>query len=559
MRRSAPSSLPRLRVLLETALLFCLAASVRAQDVARIDEEKPITVSGFLNAQGQHYTSSLGNTTGRPDVTGTVSLSALVSVYGVQLPFSLQLTSSEATFRQPFNEFGLSPRYKGITGHFGYRSIRLSQYSLSYQRWLGAGAEVRVGNIRLSMMYGRFQKATDEDSARRAPAIYKRMGYGVLVGYGSSANYVDLSLFKAWDDSGSVPIAKDFSLRPLPAENAVLAASTRFTLLENKLTVDAELAGSAYTRDLGAPEEQVSNVPSVVSGLIRVRTSTRANYAMRAAVTLALKRYRVALRYERVGPNFSSMGVGYISADREDITIAPMAAPFSFVRLTASIGVRRNNLAGDKLTTAHRLIASLGTSWTISNDLGFDLRYANYSTSSSDGLRRVTDTTRIENVSSMISGGPRFTFGSEDMRQSLALYLSHQKYDDRNVVSGALNNNSAFGATVSYGSTIDEYNLNGSLSYADSKSPTYSTATTQLSAGASRTFAENKLSLSVTLSYGIARGASGTDAQFLPALSATYMLSERDIFLFSTQLNQNARTNLPYTEVVTSLGYSRTF
>ena len=540
-------------------LMLLSPAILHAQDVSALGETKPFSISGSLYTQAQHYSSSLGNNTGRPDVTGTLSLNSVVSVYGVQFPFGVNLTTSQATFRQPFNEFGLSPRYKWITAHLGYRSVYFSQYSLSYQRWLGAGVELRQSRIRLSMMYGRFQKEFEEDTVRHAPAIYKRMGYAVKLGYGSDADFLDLTLFKAWDDSSSLDPAMDYALRPLSAENVVLTAASRVSLLSSKLVAEGELAGSVFTRDLGAPTQEVAGIPSFMSGLLRVTSSTRANYALRGSLTYTMRSYRLALKYERIGPNYTSMGVGYITPDREDITVAPSAALFNTLRLNASVGVRRNNLSGDKLTITRRLITSVGGSWQATSDLGLDLRYANYSNTSADGLRRVTDTTRIENVSQSFSGGPRYSFGNDAMRQSLSVYLSYQMYDDRNIVSGALNRNNAQSGALNYSGTLDEYSVNGSLSHSRSEATTYANTTTSISAGATKAYLDQKLNLGAMITYSRTQSAIATDAQFLPAFNASYQLSSRDAFSFSTQLSQNARTNDPYTEVFTSAGYSRTF
>lgn len=533
-----------------------LVLPLRAQDLSTIDEAEPVTISGTAFLQGQHYHSSLGNRTGRPDITGFLTFNPTVTVYGIQFPFSFSLTTSEATFRQPFNEFGVSPRYKWITGHFGYRSVRFSQFSLASQRWLGAGFELQSAGFRLGAMYGRFQKAMEGDTVRRAPAIYKRMGLAFKLGWGSDRNNVDIVLFKGWDDSTSVSSP---SLRPLAGENVVLALVTRFGLLDNTVTIDAEIAGSVYTRDLGAPEERVSGVPSVMKSVLRLTSSTRANWALRSAATYTGKRFRITLKYERVEPDFASMGVGYISQDREDITLAPTLSLFSSLRLTGSIGVRRNNLINDKLTTTHRLISSFGASWQVTDDFGWDMRYTNYSTSSSDGRVRITDTMRIENVSQMIGGGPRIALSTGDVQHTISLYAMHQRYDDRNLLSGALNNNETTSGTLGIGSAIGEFGLTGSVSYADAHSSAYATKTFNLSLGATKSFFEGTLSLALSVGYGVARSASATDAQFLPAINGSYRLSDRDMVTFTSQLSQNTRTNAPYTEIVTSAGYSRTF
>jgi len=532
---------------------------VFAQDVSELSSVKPFTISGSLNLNGQHYFSSAGNNTGRPDVTGSLSFSPIVTLYGVQFPFNFYLTTSESSFRQPFNEFGVSPRYKWITVHLGYRSVQYSQFSLAYQKWLGAGIDVKSAWLRFSAMYGRFQKATDEDTLRHYFAIYKRMGYAFKLGFGSDQNYVDFNIFKGWDDSTSISARSTSNLRPPPTENAVVALSTKFGLLENKLSFDAEIAGSVFSRDLGASDENINEVPSFVKSFMSVKSSTRANWAVRSSVNYSSRQFRISLKYERVEPDFNSMGVGYITSDREDISVAPSLYLFNALRINASVGLRRNNLLNDKFTTTSRIISSFGAAWQASNNFGLDARYSNYTSSSSDGRIRVTDTTRIENVSQMFSFSPRYTFGTETVRHSVTFLVIHQIYDDRNVLSGALNKNNSTTGTLNYGSSIGEYGLNASTSYASSRTSTYTNTTFSFSTGASKSFFEKKLNLNLTVSFSRVRSVESVDSQLLPAFSGSYRLSERDSFVFNSRVSHNTRTNNPYTEIVSSTGYSRIF
>lgn len=549
----------RLRCALAAATLLCVVSMPRleAQDLSTITSEEPFRISGALSLQAQHFHTTAPRVAGRPDATGFLYFTPTVSVYGIQFPFSVYLTTSEATFRQPFNEYGVSPRYKWITAHLGYRSVQYSSYSLAFQRWLGAGVDVRGDWLRVSAMYGRFQAAAGEDTARGAAGIYRRMGYAAKIGFGSDRNFVDMNILRAWDDSTS--IARTTGRTPPAAENTVLALAGRVQLVDNALSLEGELAASAYTRDLSAKEEDVPDVPAIFGALMPVRLSTHANIALRSALSYVIKTFRIALRYERVEPDFQSMGVGYVSGDREDITIAPQATLFRTLRLSASLGLRRNNLMGDRLATTRRVISSFGTSWQATQDLGLDLRYANYASTSSDGRVRVTDTTRVENVSQMITVSPRYMFGTADARQTLSLMLMHQSYDDRNLITGALNNNRGTTVTLSYGGTVGETALTGSLTSATTTAASYDNNTWSISGSGTRTYFEGALSVQLSLSYSIVSAQTGHDGQFLPGLTGSYRLSDLDAFTFSTNYSQNLRSINPTTEIITSATYTRSF
>lgn len=541
--------------LLRMAICF---GSMQAQDLSEIGSGKPFSIQGSLSIQGNHFYSSLENTTGRPNQSAYLALAPTIGIYGIQFPFSIHLTTSEATFRQPFNEFGVSPTYKWITGHFGYRSVSYSQYTLSGQRWLGAGIDYKNDWIRASAMYGRFQAATEADTSRRAPAIYKRMGYAFKLGAGSDNNSIDLSFFKGWDDSSSVQRINS-DLMPLPAENITIGLSSRFGIISQVLNIEFEVAGSAYTRDLGASDENVNEVPGFVKSLMEIKSSTRANLALRGALNYFQQPLTVSVRYERVEPDFQSMGVGYITGDHEDITIAPSVSLFSRLRLNASVGLRRNNLLNDRLTTTKRLILSFGGMWQATDRFGIDARYSNFSASSSDGRTRVTDTTRIENVSQSISFGPRYTFGDRDAQHSLSFQTLIQRYDDRNLLSGSLSNNNSSTYSLSYSANVSEITLNGGATYMSARAATYNTTTISGNAGASKAFYENTLVVGLNVSLSHVESAGTSDIQILPSLTLSYRLSEKDNFTLTSQLSHRAGNGNPSSEVHTNAGYSRSF
>jgi hypothetical protein len=543
-------------VLAACSSLVCCRAY--AQDLSDISEAKPFTISGSLSIQGQHFHSPGSAYSERPDLTGYLFFSPTIGIYGIELPFSVYLTTNQTQFRQPFNEFGVSPRYKSITAHLGYRSVQYSQYTLASERWLGVGGDLRLPVLRLSAMYGRFKAAAEEDTTIHAPRIYKRTGYAFKVGFGNDGNYVDLNYFHGRDDSASLP-AEPVPSTVHPSENVVLGLLTHFGLFEGAITVDGEIAGSVFTRDLSAPEIDLTDVPDFARNLMAVNSSTRFNLAMRGSIGYSSRPFRLSLKYERVEPDFESMGVGYITGDHEDITVAPMLNLIRELRLSGSIGIRRNNLLDTRLTTTHRLISSAGIAWQPSVDFGIDARYSNYSTNSTDGRIRVTDTTRIENVSQMISIAPRYTFGPQESRHTFSLLLMRQIYDDRNILTGALTNNNSTNVTLTYSTMLDEFGINASTGYSRSESATYQNTVYNVSGGVTKDFFEKSLFLSLNASLTSARTSAERSTQIFPAVSASYRLTENDSFTLNSQASFSSRSNTLTREFNSSLGYTRTF
>ena len=113
---------------------------ITAQDLSQIGKSKPVIFSGSVNVQAGPY-MYFGEGDPRNDpfwwqVTGSPS----VNIYGWQIPFSFNYGSRNRSFSQPFNRYGVSPYYKWLTLHAGYRSIRMNPYVMSGIQFLGGSA-----------------------------------------------------------------------------------------------------------------------------------------------------------------------------------------------------------------------------------------------------------------------------------------------------------------------------------------------------------------------------------------------------------------------------------
>src|SRR5687767_6807251 len=168
----------------------------------------------------------------------------------MSIPVSATITQQNRSFTQPFNQFGLSPHYKDVTVHLGYRSMNFSDFTLAGNIFLGAGFEVAPhnANVRFSGMYGRLVKPVSPgrlvDGVIAGEPAYRRMGYAGKISFGKNGNLLDFILLKAKDDENSI---KADTLQDLkPAENLVLGFRVAQKLSE-RIKFDIQYAFSAYT------------------------------------------------------------------------------------------------------------------------------------------------------------------------------------------------------------------------------------------------------------------------------------------------------------------------
>ena len=138
-------------------LLLFVAGDTFSQDQSADTPPKPFSLDGSLTISGTKYSVS-GAARRRPPTSWTLVGTPTLSIYGVSLPFNFILSDQESSFRQPFDQFGVSPSYKWATLHIGYNSLTYSKYTLTGITFLGAGIDINPEPLRLSVAYGVFSR-----------------------------------------------------------------------------------------------------------------------------------------------------------------------------------------------------------------------------------------------------------------------------------------------------------------------------------------------------------------------------------------------------------------
>ncbi len=565
-RRKPVAADPAWTAMLPLALLLmflCAAGSVHAQDLSAQDL-RPFTLTGSLVTSAENY-SIPGMDTHRPTNTARLFFNPTVSIYGLQLPFSFVLSTNERSYNQPFNQFGVSPRYKAVTLHAGYRSLQFSEFTLSDAVILGGGGELNADWLHVRGMYGRFRRAVDEDTLRGVIPVYSRMGYALSTGFGSPANSAMLNIVHAWDDSTSARAAHPDVL-PSPEENLTIGVSARTTLIAGRMTADGEFAGSFLTRDLRQPQVEDPDVTALASGIYDARLSSSFTTALRLGLAWNQDLWGLRTEFARVEPEFTSAGATYTQGDRQDITIAPtLRLAEGQLRVSGSLGFRSDNLLDDRAYTTHRVIGSGSLNWSPSTSFGIDANYSNYSMSNASAAFAVNDTSRVENVSASWSLSPRLSFATGTMQHMLMLFVTSQAFTDRNVLTGKNADNDMLTGVLSWmGSSEEGMGFSASLQYTSMQTAFANSDIIGATVGSNRAFFDNALfaDLSYTLNLSDAGDGSGSDTQHLLTLALRYKVSNNDALDFRTQLNSynaDSAARKSYAGSTSRLQYTRTF
>jgi hypothetical protein len=329
--------------------------------------QEKLKINGSVNASGIGYYAS-GIPARRDPFYWLLSTNLTLSYWKITAPFTLTLSQQDQTFRypQPFNQFGISPNYKSITAHLGYRSLNFSEFTLAGTIFMGAGIEINPPNswIKGSAMYGRLAKARLEGGLNDLEfgiASYERWGYGSKLTFGKNGQEVDLIFFRGRDDPFSLPDSSAAKLNISPAENFVIGTGIRKNL-GDRVNLIVEYALSAFTRDIRDAETDLTSFryANHLGGLFSPTTSSQFNGALQTQLSYRAQSFQVQTKYRRLGPEYRTMGAPFMNNDFEDITGGVSTSLFkNKVNLSTNLGVQRNNLNNTEATETKRFIGSL--------------------------------------------------------------------------------------------------------------------------------------------------------------------------------------------------------
>ncbi|GLR15579.1 hypothetical protein GCM10007940_01940 [Portibacter lacus] len=404
------------------------------------------------------------------------------NIKGVNIPVGASFSQQETRFLQPFNRYGLSPKYKWVQTHFGYRNMDFNPYTLNSHTFLGTGFDIDIPSnkgpkISVSAMYGRLRRAIEpaEASINGGLAAYKRNGYGFKVKLTNRTNagtYFSTDMFKAKDILNSVETPLDLSLIT-PKENLTLGFRGQVNLLKN-IYVNADLGVSALTRDQRA-EVYTGNIPSLFSpfeSLYSSNSSTQYTNAYQTGITYANKYYSVGVEFEHIDPGYETLGSYYFQNDLENITgQASTTLNNGKIRLNGSLGSQRNNLDSDKATRTNRIIGSFGYNHSISNRLSTNFNFSNYSSSVKVVYEELTDSVNLFQVNTNISAGANYLLNKNNSNQALIINAGYQVGNSRDEYRIFDNTTNFITLNVAHMWRIvtKDMSLNTNLSYANNE------------------------------------------------------------------------------------------
>ena len=214
------------------------------------------------------------------------------------------------------------------------------------------------------------------------------MGMGATVGYEKKGMGIQFIWFQAKDNRHSLTfIPENSSVQP--QDNTVISVAGKTPVIKY-FSVQAEYALSGFTRNTFADNELSKTVKKKLPSIFKLRTTSQFFSAFKSSVNFNSKRISCGLNYERIDPDYKTLGIYYLNNDLENFTVSPQIRLLkSKLTIAVNTGIQHNNLNKQKLSTMNRIVGSGNVMFQPNPHWNFNASYSNFTSYSKN--RPTTD------------------------------------------------------------------------------------------------------------------------------------------------------------------------
>nr|WP_320120386.1 hypothetical protein [uncultured Marinifilum sp.] len=548
-----------------------------AQDIEQVLDSKKVQFSGSFAVNNVNY-SAIGKARNREAhtfyATGNLNIS-LFEQWSIPLNFTYSNQDVELSHGVSFNQIGITPTYKWVKLYAGYSSMSFSPYTLNGHSFLGAGLELTPpGKWSTSVMIGRLRKAEEPVNDNKETLFsYKRMGYGLKLNYKDKGDDISIIAFGAKDDEHSVKLIPD-NTEITPMENLVLGVNVRKNLF-SKIFVGIELTNSMLTKDKRHESrgEKNSGVFRLTKGLMKANSTSSVYTALKTDIGYQSQDFSVSMLYERVDPEYQTLGAYYFTNDMENISITTTKQFFKgHLNISANAGLQRNDLKNEKKSQMNNVVGSVNIGIQTGAKTNLNLSYSNYTSYTnirSDfeninevNQKQVYDTLDFTQVSqnmslnlSQVLGDIKNTSLRQNLNVNMNIQIASEKQEGQKSKSG--NKFYSTGITHSLSWKNNGISLSSSINGNYNDMETSDALTLGPTLSVSKRFKKNlrtALSGSWNRSY---RDGDFVNRIYVIRCNGAYALKKHSFNLSMNYMNRNEEKE--YAEFTFSLGYNYSF
>ena len=528
------------------------------------EKKKTLSINGGLSATTILY-SAQGIKARKSPFAYVLSGNLNLSIYGYRIPLSFVVSDKNSEFRQPFNQFGLSPKYKWIKLHLGYRNIRFSPFVLNGHTIYGAGLELNPGKLRFGVIYGRFKRKVNLARKVDEPLLdttntFSRKGYSVKLGFGTQTTYVDFIFLKVADDTLSL-LNQDWQQSKQPQANAAFGISSKMKL-SAQFSFHADLGYSLFTKNVFARKITDEDVQLASSYLVPVNLSSQHYGAYETGLDFKPSNYfNASLKYKRIDPGYKTMGVYYMQNDISNYTLNMGTNLWqSKIQVKGSIGLESNNLRHLRKTTTRRWIGSANLNFTPTKNFGLTANYSNYSINQMGDEVQIADSVKLYQTNSQMMINPRYMIFGKQASHVIVFVYNNSKLNDKNPYTNQLSGFTLNNYMLSYNLNLTKQGLglSASYTYAKVKMKIAENTNSSFTLGVGKSFFKNKLRLRFSQLLSSSGQEGAKQILIRPSLSGNYKIAKHHNLKFKFYL-KNGRSDKNYTETSGDITYTLSF
>ncbi|MEX0274624.1 MAG: hypothetical protein AB3N16_09625 [Flavobacteriaceae bacterium] len=426
-----------------------------------LGKEKLLRYNGGVSANTVFYEGASNRQPFTYFLNGNLNFN-IAGLYNV--PLSFTYSNQDFDFPNPFkfNRLSLNPSYKWVAAHIGDASMTFSPYTLSGHQFTGGGIDLTPeGPFQISAMYGRLLRATKYNPEEpNAITAYKRTGYGARATYDFGRANLGLIFFKASEEEDSTENLFPIELGLTPKDNAVLSLVSEVNLFE-KAMFRVEYAISGVTEDTRLTDPR--GKAGLLSFLLDENISTNYYNALNASLNYPAGNGVLGVGYERVDPDYRTLGAYFFNNDLENITVnASQTLLDNKLNVSVNAGLQQDNLDKSKSSELQRIVSAVNLNYTASERLGINGSYSNFQSYTNirdqfDYINQVgefdnVDTLNYRQISQNATLGLNYQVKNTEAKQHAAnLNLIYQNSDNQQDGETTENGTNAFyNSSLSY-------------------------------------------------------------------------------------------------------------
>ncbi|MDF1697621.1 MAG: hypothetical protein P1U56_17380 [Saprospiraceae bacterium] len=489
-------------------LVLFLVSSIHisAQNLQQIADAKAFDVSGSIGGNlGLYSVNGIEERTS-PFQYG-LSARLNFKVYGFSMPVYASIRDNSFAYGGSFSRFRINPTYKWIKLHLGDTYLNFNPYTLNGRTVNGYGVELTPGKLRFKFLKGKVEDLRSfVDSLQLGTTFvptYSRDVTAIGIGFGSSSSYLDVYGVRSSDRLDSLngeKVLEDFTRR----SNTVLG-STFALRLGKGLSLRSNAGLSFQTDNLDSyGDNTIIGSNGITGNIVEGNISSNVVYAGDIGLNYAHKSFSLNGRVKYIQPYFQPLTVAFINSDIINYTIGGSTSFFKRkLNLMGSVGVQKNNLTGNKLSTSNNLITNLVANFRLTRSLSGSLNYSNFTQDFQARLIQINDLYTYAISSNVANAALRYTISKGSVAYKFGIRAGRNTFltvDDSEEDLNAYDSwNSSF--NVGFSNQDNDLQVNSAITYRKYNREVTNSANYGIRLNANKGFIENKLRINLRSGY----------------------------------------------------------